>query len=90
MLWVADWFALLNNKMDGDLEKIRTVGRYFVEIWRAAGMDLSQVKFLWASDEINNNANEYWSRVIDIARKNNVTRIKRCAQIMGRKEGDSL
>ena len=79
MLWVADWFALLNNKMDGDLEKIRTVGRYFVEIWRAAGMDLSQVKFLWASDEINNNANEYWSRVIDIARKNNVTRIKRCA-----------
>ena len=79
VLWVADWFALLNNKMDGDLEKIRTVGRYFVEIWRAAGMDLSQVKFLWASDEINNNANEYWSRVIDIARKNNVTRIKRCA-----------
>lgn len=43
IFWVADWFALLNNKMDGDLEKIRTVGRYFVEVWKAAGMDLANV-----------------------------------------------
>jgi tyrosyl-tRNA synthetase len=43
IFWVADWFALLNNKMDGDLDKIRTVGRYFVEVWKAAGMDLSNV-----------------------------------------------
>jgi len=27
--WVADWFALMNNKMGGDLEKIRTVGYFF-------------------------------------------------------------
>ena len=43
IFWVADWFALLNNKMGGDLEKIRVVGRYFVEVWKAAGMDLSNV-----------------------------------------------
>lgn len=43
IFWIADWFALLNNKMDGDLEKIRTVGRYFVEVWKAAGMDLANV-----------------------------------------------
>jgi hypothetical protein len=30
--WVADWFALLNNKMGGDLKKIRTVGQYMVEV----------------------------------------------------------
>ena len=40
IFWVADWFALLNNKMGGDLDKIRTVGRYFVEVWKAAGMNL--------------------------------------------------
>ena len=40
IFWVADWFALLNNKMDGDLNKIRIVGRYFVEVWKAAGMSL--------------------------------------------------
>lgn len=79
IFWVADWFALLNNKMDGDLEKIRTVGRYFVEVWKAAGMDLSNVQFLWASDEINRRAEEYWSLVIDISRKFNITRIKKCS-----------
>jgi tyrosyl-tRNA synthetase len=30
--WVADWFALLNNKMGGDLKKIQTVGRYMIEV----------------------------------------------------------
>ena len=34
--WIADWFAQMNNKMGGDLEKIRIVGRYFVEVWKAA------------------------------------------------------
>jgi len=90
IFWVADWFALLNNKMGGDLAKIQTVGRYFVEVWKAAGMDLSNVKFLWASEEINKRPSEYWSIVIDISRKNNISRIKRCAQIMGRTEGDDM
>jgi len=90
VFWVADWFALLNNKMGGDLHKIRTLGKYFVEIWKAAGMNLKNVKFLWASEEINKRPDEYWSIVIDIARHNNLSRIKRCAQIMGRKEGDDL
>jgi tyrosyl-tRNA synthetase len=90
IFWVADWFALLNNKMDGDLDKIRTVGRYFVEVWKAAGMDLANVQFLWASEEINKRAEEYWSLVIDISRKFNITRIKKCSQIMGRGEGDDM
>lgn len=88
--WVADWFALLNNKMGGDLKKIKTVGRYMIEVWRAAGMDMDNVEFLWASEEINAHANEYWLRVMDIARRNTVTRIQRCCTIMGRKEGEEL
>lgn len=88
--WIADWFALLNNKMGGDLEKIRVVGRYFVEVWKAAGMNLSNVRFLWASEEINARADEYWGRVMDISRTNNITRIKKCCTIMGRGEGDEM
>ena len=34
IFWVADWFALLNNKMGGDLEKIQTAGRYLIETWK--------------------------------------------------------
>jgi tyrosyl-tRNA synthetase len=90
VFWIADWFALMNNKMGGDINKIRIVGRYFVEIWKAAGMDLRNVQFLWCSDEINKNANDYWSLVIDIARKNTYDRIVRCSQIMGRNEKESL
>jgi tyrosyl-tRNA synthetase len=88
--WVADWFAQLNNKMGGDLNKIKTVGLYMIEIWKAIGMDMRNVRFLWASDEINNHADEYWSRVMDIARINNLARIQRCCTIMGRKETDEM
>ena len=88
IFWVADWFAMLNNKMGGDLEKIKLVGRYFIETWKAAGMKMHNVKFLWASDEINNNANDYWTEVMNVARKMTISRIKKCGQIMGRSEGE--
>ncbi|KAL2642948.1 hypothetical protein R1flu_010535 [Riccia fluitans] len=88
--WVADWFAQLNNKMGGDLKKIQTVGRYMIEIWKAVGMDMDRVQFLWASEEINSRSQEYWPLVMDIARQNNLTRIKRCSQIMGRNDEDEL
>ncbi|GJQ10131.1 hypothetical protein GpartN1_g1922.t1 [Galdieria partita] len=88
--WIADWFAQLNNKLDGDLEKIQTVGKYFIEIWKACGMDMSRVQFLWASEEINKRADEYWMRVMDIARANKLPRIVRCSQIMGRADTDDL
>lgn len=53
-------------------------------------MNLNNVQFLWASEEINKRPDEYWSIVMDIARKNNVTRIKKCSTIMGRAEGDEM
>ncbi|XP_022969946.1 tyrosine--tRNA ligase 1, cytoplasmic isoform X1 [Cucurbita maxima] len=91
-IWIADWFAQLNNKMGGDLKKIETVGRYLIEIWKAVGMDLEggKVEFLWSSKEINSRASEYWPLVMDIARKNKLPRIIRCSQIMGRTEQDEL
>ncbi len=85
--WIADWFALMNNKMGGDLEKIKIVGKYFIEVWKACGMDLENVEFLWASENMNK---DYWLRVVKIGRMNTVTRITRCAQIMGRCESDKL
>ncbi|HIH11831.1 TPA: tyrosine--tRNA ligase [Candidatus Woesearchaeota archaeon] len=86
--WVADWFALMNNKLGGDLEKIKVVGEYFIEVWKASGMDMKNVEFLWASDVMNDSA--YWLKVITIGRLNTVTRITRCSQIMGREETDAL
>ena len=46
--------------MGGDLNKIKTVGLYMIEIWKACGMDLKNVEFVWASQWINKNAEKYW------------------------------
>ena len=85
LLWIADWFAKLNNKMDGDLEKIRTVGKYMIEIWRACGMPVDKVNFVWASEEINKYPDKYWALVMDICSTFTITRLKRCTKILGRK-----
>lgn len=76
-IWIADWFAQLNNKLGGDLKKIRVIGEYMIEIWKAVGMKMEGVEFLWSSDEINSRAHEYWPLVMDIARKNKLPRIIR-------------
>lgn len=83
-MWVADWHAMANNKMGGDLEKIKTVGEYFIEVWRATGMDLSNVEFLWASDMAKNP--DYWKLVVQVGRTNVLKRFIRTAEMMGREE----
>lgn len=88
IFWVADWFALMNDKMGGDLDKIKTVGHYLIEVWKAAGMNLDHVEFKWASEEITDKAHIYWPIMLNVARKFNITRIKKCCQIMGRLEGN--
>ena len=46
---MADWHASLNNKMGGDMKKIQTVGNYFVEVWKAVGMEGLNEKVLLPS-----------------------------------------
>jgi tyrosyl-tRNA synthetase len=47
--WVADWFAQLNNKMGGDLGKIKDVGQYMIEIWKAIGTCVAYTFFVFPS-----------------------------------------
>lgn len=83
--WVADWFGMLNNKYGGDLEKIRVVGEYFIEVWKACGMNLENVEFIWTSEYVRERP-EYWETVLKISMHTTVNRVLRCGQIMGRKE----
>lgn len=87
-MWVADWHGWANNKMGGDLDKIKIVGKYFIEVWKACGMDLNNVEFIWASDFMGKK--EYWKTVMQIARSATLNRILRTTQIMGRSEKDIL
>ena len=88
-MWVADWFGLINNKMGGDMEKIRNVGMYFIEVWKASGMNLEKVEFIWASEFINKHS-EYWETVLKIGMRKNLPRVLRTIEIMGRSDTDTL
>ncbi len=87
-MFVADWHAMANNKFGGDLAKIQTAGKYFVEMWKACGMDLDHVSFVSANDLVGDR--DYWSKVMQVARSSTVKRITRCGQIMGRSENEAL
>ncbi len=83
---LADWHAFINDKMGGDIEKIRTAGEYMKDAFLALGVDPEKTEFVWASDLIDNA--DYWEKVLRIAKVSSLSRIKRALTIMGRKEGD--
>lgn len=83
-MWVADWHAMANNKMGGDLEKIKIVGKYFIEVWKACGLDMDNVEFLWASDMARDP--DYWKLVVQVGKSNALKRFIRTAEMMGREE----
>jgi tyrosyl-tRNA synthetase len=96
--WVADWFALMNLKLGGDINKIQKAGKDMIKVWEACGMDTKaidnngnpMIEFIWSSEEINKRSDEYWRLVLDIATKFNLNRIKKCTTIMGKKEEDNV
>ena len=85
---VADWHAWANNKIGGDLEKIKVVGEYLIEIWKACGMKAENIEFVWVSDLVKEES--YWRKVMQIARNTTIKRIVRCCQIMGRRMNEIL
>ncbi|CAO2040906.1 unnamed protein product [Urochloa humidicola] len=74
---MADWFAQMNSEIGGNLNKIRTIGRYNIEMWKATGMAFDELELVWLSDEISRHGDEYWPLVMDIASRNSVRRIRR-------------
>lgn len=85
-LLLADWHAWINNKMGGDLDKIKTVGKYFIEVWKAGGVDISKIDVVWASDLVA--SSDYWKKVVLVAKNTTLKRATRCLSIMGRKAGE--
>ncbi len=85
---VADWHAAANEKFGGDLDVIQKVGKYFIEVWKACGMDMENVEFRWASELVEDP--KYWEMVLKISMSSTLNRVKRCTQIMGRDDNYSL
>ncbi len=83
---LADWHAMINNKLGGDLEAIQACGRYFEDAFRALGVPDS-VRFVFANDLVADR--DYWADVVRVSKAASVARIKRALTIMGRKEEEA-
>ncbi len=81
-IFLADWHSLINNKLGGDMEKIRLCGEYFKQCFTSMGLDPQKVTYLWASDLAGEAS--YWEKVVRIAKSVTVNRIWRALPIMGR------
>ncbi|MDH5647852.1 MAG: tyrosine--tRNA ligase [Candidatus Heimdallarchaeota archaeon] len=88
IFYVADWHAAANEKFGGDLETIKKVGEFFIEVWKACDMDLNNVEFRWASDLVKDD--KYWELVLQLSLKTTLKRALRTTQIMGRTEAYEL
>jgi tyrosyl-tRNA synthetase len=87
-LYLADYFGFINNKLGGDLENIQKAGEYFIEVWRACGIDMDKVEIIWASKLMDKM--KYWDRVLRVAKGTSVNRTKKALTIAGRNEGDVI
>jgi tyrosyl-tRNA synthetase len=81
---LADWHAYINDKLGGDLEKIKLCGKYMEHCFAALGLDTTKIRFVYASDYVNDP--KYWELVLKTAKATSVARVKRAMDIMGRKE----
>lgn len=83
----ADWHASINDKLGGDLENIRICARYMQDCFIALGVPADKVRFLYASEVLDNL--EYWETAIKVAKVTSLNRVKRAMTIMGRSEDEA-
>ena len=84
---LADWHAYINDKLDGDIEKIKFCGKYMEDCFAAMGIDKDKVKFVYASDYVGDP--KYWELVLRTSKATSVKRVKRAMDIMGRDEKEA-
>ncbi len=83
---LADWHAKINDKLDGDMERIRNAAEYMRHGFLSLGLR-DDVKFIYASDLVKDQ--EYWALLLKVAKSLTLPRLKRALPIMGRKEEDA-
>ena len=84
---LADWHAYINDKLDGDIDKIKLCGKYMEDCFSAMGVDTSKLSFVYASDYVGDP--NYWELVLRTSKATSVKRVKRAMDIMGRSEDEA-
>jgi tyrosyl-tRNA synthetase len=84
---MADWHAYINDKLEGDIEKIKLCGKYMEDCFAALGVDTDKVSFVYASEYVGDS--KYWELVLRVSKATSVKRVKRAMDIMGRSEDEA-
>jgi len=84
---LADWHAYINDKLGGDIDKIKLCGNYMEDCFAAMGVKKDCVNFVYASDYISDP--KYWEIVLRTSKSTSVARVKRAMDIMGRSEDEA-
>ncbi len=79
---LADWHAMINDKLGGDLDNIRACGEYMEHCFAALGVPTKKLKFVYANDLVSDP--QYWAMVLKVAKATSLARVKRAMDIMGR------
>ncbi|UCH57954.1 MAG: tyrosine--tRNA ligase [Candidatus Bathyarchaeota archaeon] len=82
IIFLADWHSWINNKLGGVMESIRIGGEYFKDCFTALGLPEGRVRYLWASELVDDTS--YWERIVRIMKASSLKRILRAMPIMGR------
>jgi tyrosyl-tRNA synthetase len=86
VLW-ADWHAYINDKLGGNIDNIRICAKYMEDCFEALGVPKDKVKYVYASDLLDDI--RYWEKVIKIAKATSLSRVRRAMTIMGRSEDEA-
>lgn len=93
IVFIADWHAWLNKKLDGKLETATWIGKnYLEEAFKAGaacvGADPDKIEFILGSELYDKLGSEYWATVVRVAKATTLARMLRSTTIMGRKESE--
>lgn len=86
-IYLATWHAWVNNKLGGDLDKIKLAAKHFVHCWEALGVPVEKLEFVWPETQVGDIL--YWEKFIKITKRVSLARAKRTLEIMGREDAEA-
>jgi tyrosyl-tRNA synthetase len=85
-IFLADWHTFINNKLEGNWDKIKEISNYYSDAFRFFCPGVNIV----LGSKIYDEYNEYWKNFIQFSKHITLSRIMRSLTIMGRNSNEQL
>jgi tyrosyl-tRNA synthetase len=85
-IFLADWHTFINNKSEGNWDKIKEISNYYSDAFRFFCPGVNIV----LGSKIYDEYNEYWKNFIQFSKHITLSRIMRSLTIMGRNSNEQL